>query len=89
MARYLLTERAYIADQLLEAGTEIGDGTQVPFTGPPGPHMTPMDKPAEKAVEAYFQANPGATLDPLQKLPMRGHDIGEIPLNDSSNPFAI
>ena len=80
MPRYRLTERSYINDQLLDAGTEIGDGTSVPFSGIPGPHMEPLDKPAAVAVKEYFTANPGATLDPLQALPISGRDIGDQPL---------
>ena len=77
MARYKLTEPAYINDRLLEEGAEIGDGTQVPFSGTPGPHMHPLDKAAEAAVSAYQKAHPGATLDPLQRLPISGQDIGD------------
>jgi hypothetical protein len=46
--KYVLLQKAIIADQLLEPGTEIGDGTAFPFSGTPGPHMRPLDKEAER-----------------------------------------
>ena len=52
MARYKLMERAVIDGQLLEAGTEIGEGTQYPFDGKPGPYMQPLDSAARLAVKA-------------------------------------
>ena len=52
MARYRLTEKSYINDMVLEPETEIGEGTSVPFSGVPGPHMEPLDKDAEKALAA-------------------------------------
>ena len=65
--RFRLTERAYLAERIVEEGEEIGDGTSVPFSGAPGPHMVPLDKEAEKAMAAYTMANPNATLDPFQR----------------------
>ena len=64
--RYRLTERAYLNERIVEEGEEIGDGTSVPFSGPPGPHMIPLDKEAEKAMASYMAAHPNATLDPFQ-----------------------
>jgi hypothetical protein len=48
--KFMLLQKAIIGDQLLEAGTEIGDGTPYPFSGTPGPHMRPLDKDAEREV---------------------------------------
>jgi hypothetical protein len=50
MAKYRLTEPAFIGNVVWPAETEIGDGTQVPFSGIPGPHMEPMDDEAKKEV---------------------------------------
>ena len=46
MARYRLTERAYIGHQVLEAGAEID------FVGVPGPHMVCIDPPPARVEEA-------------------------------------
>lgn len=50
MPRYRLTEPAFIGDVVWPAETEIGEGTQVPFSGIPGPHMEPMDDAGKKAL---------------------------------------
>lgn len=52
MSRYRLTEPAFIGNRVWPAETEIGDGTQVPFSGIPGPHMEPLDDEAKKALAA-------------------------------------
>jgi len=52
MATYRLTEKACIIDQVYEEGTVIGEGTAVPFTGIPGPHMEPLDDDAKKRIKA-------------------------------------
>ena len=48
MARYRLTEIAFIGNDVHQVDTEIGDGTSVPFSGIPGPHMEPLDDDARK-----------------------------------------
>jgi hypothetical protein len=70
MARYRLTERAYIADRVLEPGTEIGSGTEIPFSGIPGPYMEPLDAAAKAAVEAA--SKDWGTRDPIASLPLTG-----------------
>jgi hypothetical protein len=51
-ATYKLTEKAFIGNVVCEEDTLIGEGTSVPFSGVPGPHMTPMNPDAEKALAA-------------------------------------
>lgn len=52
MARYKLNKAAFVGVHLLQAGTEIGDGTKYPFDGEPGEHMEPLDDEAEAALKA-------------------------------------
>jgi hypothetical protein len=70
MARYRLTERAYIADRVLEPGTEIGSGTEIPFDGTPGPYMEPLDTAAK--AEVAKAAKHWGPRDPLATLPLTG-----------------
>ncbi len=58
MAKYKLLERSIIDDQVLESGTVIGEGTQYPFNGRPGPHMMPLDSDARLAVAAAMKGLP-------------------------------
>ena len=64
MAKYRLNQTAWINETLLEPGTEID------FDGQPGPHMEPLDDEAREALAAYYEANPGATLDLIGSLPI-------------------
>jgi hypothetical protein len=64
VARYLLLQRSLVAEQVLEAGTEIGEGTPYPFDGKPGPHMKPLDATARIAVKA-FEKEPEVPKDPV------------------------
>jgi hypothetical protein len=58
MAKYKLLERSVIDGQVLEVGTEIGEGTPFPFNGRPGPHMAPLDSSARLAVKAAMDNLP-------------------------------
>jgi hypothetical protein len=55
--RFKLTAQHYIQDRLLEPGTVIGEGTEVPFLDaqgnslPPSDQMEGLDEESEKAVE--------------------------------------
>lgn len=55
MAKYKLLQKAYIADQYLEAGTVIGDGTPYLFQGRPGPHMEPLDADARMKMKEAIE----------------------------------
>jgi len=65
--RYRLTATHYIGDCLLEAGTEIGDGTAYAFRGADGkplsptPEMEPLDDEA-KRLFAEYSGIPSAEL---------------------------
>jgi hypothetical protein len=52
MPRYRLLSPHYINDMLLEAGTEVGEGTQVPFSGRPSAEMEGCDPESEKLAKA-------------------------------------
>lgn len=54
MARYELTAPAHLGEpaQVWPAGTVIGEGTNIPLVGTPGPHMKPLDDDAKKQIEA-------------------------------------
>lgn len=57
MAKFRLMEKALIAEDgnhgvVYDVGTEIGDGTQIPFTGEPGPHMEALDDEAKARLDA-------------------------------------
>jgi hypothetical protein len=65
MAKFRLLEKALIAEDgnhgvVYDVGTEIGDGTPIPFTGEPGPHMEALDDEAKArlvAAEARAKAD--------------------------------
>ncbi len=48
MARYRVTETCYLAERLLQPGDDVEVADDVV----PGPHMTPKDDAARKAVKA-------------------------------------
>ncbi len=75
MARYKLTERAFINDRLCEAQEEVEVADHVI----PGPHMQPVDKAAGKAVDA---AGPRAT-EPVGDI-LEGIGIAAIQPNPLS-----
>lgn len=66
MAKYRLLQRAIINDQVLEVGIEIGEGTQYPFEGRPGPHMYPLDSDARMKMKKSLEES-AAEIDPLQQ----------------------
>lgn len=81
MATYRLTEKAFIGNVVYEEDTVIGEGTSVPFSGIPGPHMIPLDDDAKKAVAAAQKqaAAEGRSYDlnvmntvPLDRVDNRG-----------------
>lgn len=61
-AKYRLRQRAFIEPFLLE------EGTVVFYDGAYGPHLEPMNEEATTAADAYFTANPEATLAPVDNL---------------------
>lgn len=71
----------YIDDRLLETGTIIGEGTQVPFLFPdgtkqtPSPEMEGLEPPAQAEVEAVRKRG----YHPIESLPatMEEADTGK------------
>lgn len=57
MARYRLTGPHYLQDRVLEAGAEVGDGTDFPFPGLPTLQMEGLDDEGKtlvnEAIETY------------------------------------
>ena len=90
MPKWRLLEKALIAENgnhgvVYEAGTEIGDGTQVPFSGEPGPHMEPLDEgarilsdaaEAKAAKENREWISPNAVMNKLSlAIPKPDNDV--------------
>lgn len=84
--RWQLLEPHHIDEQVLPAGTIIGDDTQWPFRStyndrkinrkigdalPPSRAMTPMDDEARKAFDDVFQGEIPNT-DPTKSIPLTG-----------------
>lgn len=76
--KFRLTATHHIADQLLEAGTVVGDGTIYPITGP-SMFMEPLDEEAKKAYEKRMEKwhgkpipveiqQPPSSIQPGQKI---------------------
>jgi hypothetical protein len=51
MARYKLKADAYIVDNIVKAGTEVGDGTPHPIKDEPGANLIPIDADAKARVK--------------------------------------
>lgn len=70
MAKYKLLMQHYIDDRLLEAGTIIGEGTEVPFLDKDGkplqptPYMEGLDDDSAKEVAKAVAIDEG-TMTPL------------------------
>lgn len=67
MARFKLTAPHYIDGHSLPAGTEIGEGTDFPFSGRPSASMVGVDDEGKKAVEARLKTY----IDPDRGLPTK------------------
>jgi hypothetical protein len=61
--RFQLSTKAFIEGNLLPAGTIIN------YYGPLGPHFVPLDAEAEARMDEYWEANPHASLRPVDNLP--------------------
>ena len=81
MAKYRVLTKTFIAPHLLEEGTIITVNND--FV--PGPHLEPMDSAAEDALEAYYKANPHATLHPIDDIPNNGVTSIEVPAVSSGS----
>lgn len=84
--KYRLDDKHYADDKLLEPGTEVGDGCEVPWryaaenkvlgikagqAMPPSVSMTPIDDEAKKIYTTHF----GGVLperDPTKAIPIMG-----------------
>lgn len=51
-------------------------GTEVAYDGEPGPHLQPLNAEAERAMAAYWDRFPNATLDPTRKMPLGQDPMG-------------
>jgi hypothetical protein len=65
MATYKLNTPAFIGGHRLVEGTIF----TIDNEWQPGPHCEPQDADAEKALKAYYDAHPDATLRPVEQLP--------------------
>lgn len=66
MPKFKLKSQHFINGVLLEAGTEIGEGTSVPFSGRPSAEMEGLDDAGKKAVAERLKT----FMEPFSKLPM-------------------
>jgi len=62
MAKYKLTDTAYLAERLLAPGEVV----EVADTVVPGPHMNPVDDAARRAVKAA--GNRMVRIDPVEAI---------------------
>lgn len=85
MAEYILNQRAFIGGQLLAEGTKI----RVDDDFPPGPHMDGADDAGIKARAAYDEANPDATLHPVNDTPMTMEVIGLVPSREETVDLSL
>ena len=53
----LRTQHVLGGDRLLEAGTEVGNDTPIPWPGPPTPQMEGLDGPGKEAVAKLHKEN--------------------------------
>jgi hypothetical protein len=72
---YVLTTDTFIEPNLLKAGTRIR------YAGPYGPHMEPTNDAGREAADAYYKANPGASLAPVEQLPVTFAEVVSPPSN--------
>jgi hypothetical protein len=75
MAKYEVNTKTFIAPFLLVEGQRI----TVADDFVPGPHLTPLDAAAERAMDKYYEANPGASLHPIMDLPSAGITVDSVP----------
>lgn len=80
----LLTQH-FINDRLLETGTIIGEGTDVPFLFPdgtkqtPSPEMEGLEPPAQAEVDAVRAKAGGYGIHPVESLPITMEEPAEPP----------
>lgn len=81
MPKYQLLQNAYMKPHpKADMCVLCFEGQIVEYDGVPGPHMDPQDTAAHEALAAYYQDNPGATLDPTRKLSLTTE--GYTPLDE-------
>lgn len=57
-------------DQVVPAGTVVGEGTNFPLYSGPSTAMEPLDEKAQKALEKRF-GEEGKPKDPIEALPLK------------------
>jgi hypothetical protein len=67
MAKYKLTEIAFINNTIHQAGDKV----EVPDDFIPGPHMVPVDKPASRMAKEIGLVN-GPIPDPIDEITSLG-----------------
>jgi hypothetical protein len=67
MAKYKLTEVAYIEHRIVQPGEKV----EVPDDFIPGPHMVPVDKAAAKMAKSIGLVN-GPLPDPIDEITSLG-----------------
>jgi hypothetical protein len=71
---YILSETAYMPRAPGGVNEHLKKGTKVRYHGEPGPHMEPTDKAGEDARARVSHK----TLNPLQRIPLRGQNEDSI-----------
>lgn len=61
---YKCLQETFMAPFLLK------EGTLIEYDGEPGPHLQPMNAPAEAMMAAYYKAKPEASINPVAALPI-------------------
>ncbi len=62
MPKYRITTKTFIAPNMFEAGDEVE------YSGVPGPNFEPLDDAAREAQAKFYEDNPGAALNPVDRL---------------------
>lgn len=62
--KYKVLEPTFIAPHLIQPGKIIL------YDGEPGPHLEPLNQPAQDMMDAYYKAKPEASINPVSQLPL-------------------
>lgn len=96
--RWRLLDKHYINDMMLEAGTEVGSGTDIAFSGPPSMLMEPADKEAEEFAKKNPHRlggnlpsevrNAPPPLQPGQRVGGMGPKAENVPVTPGQGPVS-
>lgn len=71
---YRVLQKTFIEPNLYEQGSVIS------YSGPPGPHLVPVDDEAKAKTRAWAEENPGVSLRPFDQLPLTMENVPQASL---------